>query len=94
MKTTSAVSLALVAVISVSIVAAGGDAQDKQAPTVKIPQPGVPQIMTLEGQYIRAAYNNEGYVILGYRVANSSLGEEWIFSSSAAPCVTGYRTTP
>jgi hypothetical protein len=52
-------------------------AQDK-APTVAIPKAGVPQIMTMEGQYVRAAYNNEGYAILGYRLANSSIGEEWM----------------
>ena len=33
--------------------------QTKEAPKVKIPQPGVPQIMTMEGRYVRAAYNNE-----------------------------------
>src|SRR5262245_11027948 len=45
-------------------------AQAQQPPTVKIPEPGVPQVMTLEGKFVRAAYNNEGYVILGYQVAN------------------------
>jgi hypothetical protein len=30
------------------------------------------------GQYVRVAYNNEGYVILGYRVANGSVGNEWM----------------
>jgi len=61
-------------------VAAIGNAtmQDKQKPTVAIPQPGVPQIMTLEGAYVRAAYNNEGYVILGYRAASDSVGDEWM----------------
>ena len=49
-----------------------------QAPKVAIPQPGVPQIMSLEGRYVRAAYNNEGYAILGYRLANLSVGEEWL----------------
>jgi hypothetical protein len=49
-----------------------------QQKTVPLPQPGVPQIMTIEGDFIRAAYNNEGYVILGYRVANQSQGEEWM----------------
>jgi len=49
-----------------------------QAPQVQIPKPGVPEIMTLEGRYIRAAYNNEGYAILGYRLANSSVGEPWM----------------
>src|SRR6187431_2439870 len=49
-----------------------------QAPTVQIPQPGVPQIMTMEGRFVRAAYNNEGYAILGYRMANLSVGQEWM----------------
>jgi hypothetical protein len=49
-----------------------------QAPQVQIPQPGVPQIMTLEGAYVRVAYNNEGYAIIGYRLANLSVGEEWM----------------
>jgi hypothetical protein len=57
---------------------AHGDAQTQQPPTVQIPQPGVAQIMTMEGKFVRAAYNNEGYVILGYQLANRSLGEEWM----------------
>jgi len=55
---------------------AGSQAQ--QPPVVPIPQPGVPQLMTMEGRFVRAAYNNEGYVILGYQMANRSLGEEWL----------------
>ena len=43
-----------------------------------MPQPGVPEIMTMEGKFVRAAYNNEGYVILGYQVSNRSVGEEWM----------------
>jgi hypothetical protein len=34
--------------------------------------------MNLEGTYVRAAYNNEGYAILGYKLANLSIGEEWM----------------
>ena len=49
-----------------------------QAPTVQIPNPGVPQIMTMEAKFVRAAYNNEGYVILGYQVNNRSIGDEWM----------------
>ena len=45
---------------------------------MKIPEPGVPQIMTMEGKFVRAAYNNEGYVILGYQLVNRSIGEEWM----------------
>ena len=53
-------------------------AQEKEKPVVAIPQAGVPQIMTIEGNFVRAAYNNEAYVILGYQLANRSIGEEWL----------------
>ena len=49
-----------------------------QPQTVQVPNPGVPQIMTLEGKFVRAAYNNEAYVILGYQIANRTIGEDWI----------------
>lgn len=55
--------------------AASGPGAGQEPPKVQIPQPGVPQIMTLEGNFVRAAYNNEGYVILGYQLANRSIGE-------------------
>ena len=32
----------------------------------------------MEANFVRAAYNSEGYVILGYQVANRSLGQEWM----------------
>jgi hypothetical protein len=51
-----------------------------QAPTQlpQMPVPTVPEIFTGEGQFVRMAYNNEGYVTMGYRVAQESVGEEWI----------------
>jgi hypothetical protein len=61
-----------------SAMAANGLAQAQQPPKVKIPESGVPQIMTMEGAFVRAAYNNEGYFILGYRLANASIGEPWM----------------
>jgi hypothetical protein len=78
MQSTKVLPLTLVAMVALSAPAIRGDVQAQQPPTVQIPQPGVPQIMTLEGAYIRAAYNNEGYFILGYRLANASIGEEWM----------------
>src|SRR6476620_10883774 len=54
------------------------DARAQDTPTLQIPKPGVPQIMTLEGKFVRAAYNNEGYVIIGYQIVNRSIGEEWV----------------
>jgi len=70
---------ALSALCLIGPLAASGAGDDKkEVPKVKIPQPGVPQIMTLEGRYVRAAYNNEGYAILGYRLANMTVGEKWM----------------
>jgi len=65
--------------IIVGVVAVGTlvlAAQEK--PKIEIPKPGVPQIMTIEGEYVRVAYNNEGFVTLGYRIVNESVGEEWV----------------
>jgi hypothetical protein len=61
-----------------SLLAVSGLLMQDQKPTVKIPDAGVPQIGSIEGTYVRAAYNNEGYVILGYRAANGSVGDEWM----------------
>ena len=52
--------------------------QTQEKPVIQIPQPGVPQIMTMEGTFVRAAYNKEGYVIIGYQLANRSVGEDWM----------------
>ena len=67
-RSLAALSLAALASVHVS----------SQEPKVQIPQPGVPQVMTLEGKFVRVAYNNEGYVILGYQIANRTIGNEWI----------------
>ena len=77
MKTWSILSLAALGLTLAIPVAAAND-PPQEVPKVKIPEPGVPQIMTLEGRFVRVAYNNEGYVILGYRVANLSVGEKWM----------------
>ena len=78
MNSTHVLSAAIVALISLYAPIDPASSQTKQPPTVAIPQPGVPQVMTMEANFVRAAYNNEGYVILGYQVANRSLGQEWM----------------
>jgi len=79
MKTKNALSLVLVGLVWVwAPVAPPVAAQAQEPPKIQMPQPGVPQIMTMEGKFVRAAYNNEGYVILGYQAANRSIGEEWM----------------
>jgi len=71
------VRTAAAGLLCVGLVGAASAAEQEPL-KVKIPEPGVPQIMTMEGRYIRVAYNNEGYAILGYRAANQSVGEPWI----------------
>jgi len=65
--------LVVASLAALASVHAGG-----QQEAVKIPQPGVPQIMTLQANFVRVAYNNEGYVILGYQIANRTVGDEWV----------------
>lgn len=69
---------ALAVAMLVPTLAVAGFAQGRQAPQVQIPDPGVPQIMTMEGLFVRTAYNNEGYVVVAYRAANNSIGEPWV----------------
>jgi len=78
MRTIQARSLAIAVVLGLAALAAPVGAQKQEAPTIKIPDPGVPEIFSIEGAYVRAAYNNEGYVILGYKTANLSVGDEWL----------------
>jgi len=78
MKAKKIASLVLIGLVSAWVPVARGDARAQEQPKVQIPQPGVPQAMTMEGNFVRAAYNNEGYAILGYKLANDSIGEEWM----------------
>src|SRR4026208_2383444 len=73
MRSQTPLFLALTGLMALAPIAA-----QEQKPTVKIPEAGVPQVMTLEGMYVRAAYNNERYAIIGYKTANMSVGEEWM----------------
>src|SRR6188508_3844485 len=68
----------LSAVVVVGLLQTTGDARSQDKPVVQIPQSGVPQVITMEGKFVRASYNNEGYVILGYQASNRSVGDEWM----------------
>src|SRR5688500_16366890 len=78
MTSRQAVSLAIVGLMSLWPLQTKGDAQEKPKPTIEIPNPGVPQAMTMEAKFVRAAYNNEAYVIMGYQATNRAVGEEWM----------------
>ena len=87
MRSKNALLLALAAVVALWPAAQA----QQEKPTVKIPNPGVPQIMTLEGNFVRAAYNNEGYAIIGYRAANQSVGEEWMLLETGTTVLDGIK---
>jgi hypothetical protein len=78
MSSKQIVSLVLAGLVTAWAPVVPRDAQAQDKPRVRIPSPGVPEIMTMEGKFVRAAYNNEGYVILGYQVSNRSIGEDWM----------------
>jgi hypothetical protein len=78
MKAKKVLLLLVVGLVAVWPPVVRGGAHAQEPPKVKIPEPGVPQIMTMEGKFVRAAYNNEGYVIIGYQLVNRSVGEDWM----------------
>ena len=77
MNSRNALAAALVGLLTLCPLQAKADATQEK-PVVQIPQAGVPQIMTLEGKFVRVAYNAEGYVIIGYQATNRSIGEDWM----------------
>ena len=42
------------------------------------PKADAPQLMTLQGEFVRMAYNNEGYAVLGYRMVQDEVGKPWV----------------
>ena len=70
-------SVSLAGALVVAMLGGPAAAAPPQQPEVQKPQPTVPEIFTLMGQYVRIAYNNQGYVSLGYRMAQLNVGEEW-----------------
>jgi len=66
------------AVVLVSLTVLGLTASAAMAQVEGAPKPAVPELYTIQGQFTRIAYNNEGWVTLGYRVANDSQGDEWM----------------
>ena len=76
------VSFIVIALVASGIVAPSVSAQETSAKEtydgVDVPQPTVPGLFTITGQFVRIAYNNEGWVTLGYRTANDSQGQDWM----------------
>ena len=60
-------------------VAAPAHSRVQTPPVVNtIPQPGVSEVVGYEALFVRSAYTDEGYVVVGFRPANRSIGNDWL----------------
>jgi hypothetical protein len=91
MRNTLGLTLVVVAMLVAGASVPSMDVRPQQKPTVQLPQPGVPEIYTMEANFVRAAYNNEGYVILGYEPVNRSIGEQWVLLDIGVTLRDGQR---
>ena len=48
-----------------------------------------PQKVGVKGEFVRLGYNDEGWVVLGYRVANDSVGEQWLLLETGITLMSG-----
>ena len=69
---------AIAVLLLVTLVGSGAAVAQDQPVQVTPPQPTVPEVFTLMGQFVRMAYNNEGFATMGYRLAQEQVGKEWI----------------
>jgi hypothetical protein len=72
MKTPLLGPAALAAIVALSATAAPRPAHPQDA------SPRSRQKLAVEGTFIRIGFDEEGWVTMGYRTANSSVGEEWL----------------
>ncbi len=70
--------LSLLAPMAPMALAATGNSPASQPPAVQMPEPGVPEVISLKGKFVRVAYNDEGFVIVGSMSPNRAIGGEWM----------------
>lgn len=71
-------TVAIAVLLLVTLIGGGAATAQDQPIQVTPPQPTVPEVFTLMGQFVRMAYNNEGFATMGYRLAQEQVGKEWI----------------
>lgn len=50
-----------------------------------------PQKVGVKGEFVRYGYNDEGWVVLGYRAANESVGKEWLLLDVGITLMKGLK---
>lgn len=76
--------LLLAGVLSFWAPLAPAASQPQASPAVTIPDPGVPEVVSVKGKFIRVAYNDEGFVVVGSMSPNRAVGGEWMLLDFAA----------
>ena len=83
----AAMALLVVAVMSGGPLPAGAQQQPMAAPKAS-----VPEIFTIQGEFVRVAYNNEGFATLGYRIVQDSVGDEWVLLDTGITVRRGVKS--
>ncbi len=65
-------------VLALIVMVGGTSIAQAQLEGLEKPKLSEPGVFTLQGEFVRMAYNDEGFITLGYRTANSSVGDEWL----------------
>ena len=68
----------ILGIIVVLVAFGAGQVVAQELEKLEKPQPVVPEIFTIQGEFVRMAYNAEGFATLGYRTANNSVDENWM----------------
>ena len=55
----------MMVLVAMVITTVGAPVAQAQLEDLKKPEPTVPEAFTLQGEFVRMAYNNEGFVTLG-----------------------------
>ncbi|RLB67350.1 MAG: hypothetical protein DRH08_03890 [Deltaproteobacteria bacterium] len=76
--TRRASTLGFLMIITLTVMIGGSSVALAQLEGIEKPKLTEPGVFTLQGEFVRMAYNGEGFVTLGYRTANSSVGDEWL----------------
>jgi hypothetical protein len=80
-------SMVVMAVTTAVIIGIGGwVAAEDETPAQSGEQTGV------EGTFVRVATNEEGWVVLGYRIANESVGKDWMLLDLGMTVTKGTKT--
>lgn len=87
MKSRFRMGLGVVAALLV-VGLAGQVAGEEQTSAAKAPEQAGEQVW-VEGTYVRVAANNEGWVVVGYRIANESVGQEYMVLDVGLTVVKG-----